>query len=194
MNDATKIKFSDFEQSLTPEMIRTIKIIQGTLGSGVILFALVIYVISQLPSFKNQTADSSILSILPILTGVHLIFGIVALIASRFVFKSIVNESKVHSFGTGLTANPSLANQSIGEKCLTVIKIGIIMRSAMFEGVAFFGLVICLLGVLGGVLKSNPIYLINTISALLYIVYTIWTFPSKEKLEEIFKLNIAFEY
>ena len=194
MNEPIRLKFSEFQQALTQSAVIALKVIQGALGAGIIFFGVVIFVLSQQTGTWSELPDPSILSLLQILTVAHIVLGLIMALAAPIIFKAIVNERKVETFGTRYTGNSIGSDLSVGEKCLAVIKTGMIVRLAMFESVAFFGLIICFLAVLWGVVGSHPVYLINAGSSLLFIIYIFQTFPTKQRIEGIFKKQFAFEY
>jgi len=61
-----------------------------------------------------------------------------------------------------------------------------IVRLAMFEGMAMYGLVICLLMVMWGALPYYPELLLNGISAVIFLGVTTATFPTTDRIGNIF--------
>ena len=57
-----------------------------------------------------------------------------------------------------------------------------ILRLAMLEGCALFGVVICLLGVVLEAATQHPWIWANAASAALFLIFAVLTFPTAERL------------
>jgi hypothetical protein len=68
-----------------------------------------------------------------------------------------------------------------------VIKAASIVRLGLMEGLAMYGLVICMVAAQLGVLKIYPIFWLNTLSSVVLVGYIVHSFPTKERLEGIFR-------
>ena len=79
------------------------------------------------------------------------------------------------------------ANLPVEHHLVGAIFTSFIISAALLEGVALFGLIICLLGVQEGIIHNAPIYWLNLFSYLFFAAMILWTFPTKERLENIFK-------
>jgi hypothetical protein len=76
-------------------------------------------------------------------------------------------------------------------RCFVLIQQATMLRLALLEGAALFGLVVCVIGVLGGVLHRYPLYWVNSVSALIMLGTVVATFPTRERLEQVFRDYIA---
>ena len=74
------------------------------------------------------------------------------------------------------------SDDSLKGEVLKRIRAIIVVRLAMYESAAMFGLVVCLLGVLTGVIYQNAIYWLNAITALVLFVFIVKTFPNRDRL------------
>jgi hypothetical protein len=65
-----------------------------------------------------------------------------------------------------------------------------IIRLAMYEALALFGLVICLLAVLEDIVQTYPVYWLNLLSSLVVVGYMIMTMPNAQCITMVFKEKI----
>jgi len=177
--------FSEFSQHLTPENLRSIKIIQLTMGLGLVFSgALVLLLYYKIPdSAKHDTSD--MLFLIRILTYTHVGLAIVMYSVSKIVFKKMVRWDRLSNLsydGVSGTGNPEMTSS---EKFLLMIRSAIIVRLAMYEGVAFFGLIICLLGTANGILQVNPGYWVNSFSTIATLWLIFKTYPSRDVIQRI---------
>lgn len=59
----------------------------------------------------------------------------------------------------------------------------LIVRLALIETPATMGLMICLLGALWGVLRSEPAYWLNLFSTAVFLLFAVRTFPTRSGIE-----------
>jgi len=62
----------------------------------------------------------------------------------------------------------------------------IILRLAMVEAPAWFGVVICLFAGIRGGLAHDPVYWLNFASTLVLVIFAVKTFPSRSRVEYLF--------
>lgn len=176
MQRESHVGMAEFREALTPEAVRSTRIIQGAIGAGVLFFALGVFLLHTLnPPASAPPTPASIL-LVRILTVAHLVMAAAIYpLAHRIFTRTVSRERLASSAGTG----PAGA--------LSLMRTGIITRLAMYEGVAFLGLIVCTVGVLQGVLGMHPVYWINAFSAVILLLFVVRTFPTKERLLAIFE-------
>ena len=163
MNDKRSISAKD----LLPAKVIAI----GLLAGATLFFAVVLLLMQIKGAQKDSAIDSEIL---PLLTVISLSMCLVLNCISPIIQKLLVKSAIARS---GENSNPIAAYQT-----------GMIVRYAMAEGPAFFGLVSLLMGVADG---NFPSYLwLNTLPlGVLYLVVFL-TFPTKNYVEE--KINMSY--
>ncbi len=177
--DTDRINLSDFQQLLTWKNLLPMQAIQLGMTAGSSAFLILVLV---LPG--NWTArepmDPSLLNILSL---IHLGLALAAYTAAHVVYRFIVSHKR-------LAGSMYLANQpdtaQIAEKCLSLIRTGTIVRFAFLEGVAFFGLIICLMAGQGGLLEQHPEYWLNIFSYIVMLFVTFAIFTTRDRVETIF--------
>ena len=124
---------------------------------------------------------------LNILTMVHFLFALIFIPLSGKVFESFFSEnwwSKIFS----RQLKPQLAKiTDTGQKLMVILRTAYILRLAMLEFVAFFGIMVCFLGVISGTLSDYPIYWINLFSAIFFLGFIWINFPRREKVLDIIR-------
>jgi hypothetical protein len=187
INMESHLTYYEFRQQLTPEKIRPIQIIQLGMGLGIVVFgALVLLLYYSIPAPRaNDITDS--LFLLQILTYTHILFAIVSYAVTQVVFKKMLSRNRLSKLSYETRNKTIQAGITPLDKCFFKIQGAIIVRLAMFEGVAFFGLVICLLGAIQGVLQLHTGYWVNAFSTVVALGLILKTYPTRERIEEICK-------
>jgi len=178
MNSYQQLSEYEFERVLTPEVVRVFQIIQSALLGGATMFALVVLLLHSQHT-ANGSGDVEVVNILSIINALFAIgvFGI-----SRMLFERMFADQQLN--------NSISSSAAPYEQSLATIRAAIIIRMALLEGAAFFGLVVCMIAVTGGITQQEPIYLFNMASYLLFMLIGINTFPTKNALQDIFRKNI----
>jgi hypothetical protein len=163
-----------FEAALTPAHVMISQIIQGAMMMGIVVFAVVVaFLYSQAPLVEPGEAD---VDTVRLMTFSHLALlainvGVSFFLAQRVFSPEAMNEA------SGLNDARAVAEKAIQQQ-----RAAMITRMALLEGSAFFGLVICLLGAMNGVIRTAPEYWINLLSPVLLVAFGVATFPTKERL------------
>lgn len=182
--DADKqLSFEAFQQALSPQRMQTFQIIYGALLLGTTLF---FGIVLKLYFGRQQTAEAGDASFLRILTVVH-----AALAAGCYVAAFAVNRFLTGPAGVKIVQRNAEAqganDMTQAGIYLQAVFAGAIIRAALMEGAAFFGLIVCLLGVTEGVIQEQPIYWLNLFSYGIFALMILWTFPTRLRLEDQFK-------
>ncbi len=175
---------AQFEAVLTGANVRQMQIVQAALGMGVFTFGIVIAVLYTTVEAVPTRED---IEWIQKLTLVHLLILSGGAAMANILFRSLFSERqlaaaaerKVRDRRGQVLTDPA-------SKALAHVRSAIILRLAVLEAPALFGLVICLLTVTSGVAAVVPIYLLNALSAAGFIVYVATTFPNKDRLSGIF--------
>lgn len=170
---------TSFEAALTPAHVTTAQVLQGAMMMGIVAFAAVVaYLYTQAPPVEPTEAE---IALVRLMTLVHLgLLGVnvgVSLFLARRVFSPEAIGEGVGAFDAQLLAARAVQQQ----------RVALIVRMALLEGSALFGLVICLLATTNGVLGSAPEFWVNLLSPFLVIGFGVATFPTKERLVSWFE-------
>ncbi len=181
MESARKPPINEFERLLTDDNVRSMQIIQAALGSGVLLF--VVIVIAMYFNYATDAATGSV-DFVWILTLIHFVLSAVMIVLSFWMYKRRLTAEAV---------SPGSGSSSISaDSCLEALRTAIIIRLGLLEGAAFYGLVVCIVAVMNGVMQENAIFWINLFSAFVMLFFVIWLFPSRERLIEFYKNDFQF--
>ncbi len=182
METLPQLQLSEFQRALTPQRLLVSKVIAFALFMGVTLFlGIVLFLYTR--NEAAETPEDSLLSLLSLAHGVS------------FVVFTFIANSMYRMFVTPKGLNkPAEPPEGIspGEftpelRCQMRIFMGFVLRSAIMEGMAMFGVIICLLGVMEGQIHLQPVYWLNLLSYIFFVMVMLWTFPTKERLERIFQ-------
>jgi hypothetical protein len=170
-----RVSRAAFESALTPAHIMTSQILQGALMMGVVLFLFaVLFVFSQGSPVPPGEAE---VETVRTLTFAHIGLLIVNVGVSLFLGQKLFSPEAMKDVLSGLD-DP----QVIALRCAMQQRTAMIVRMALLEGSAFFGLAICMIGSTSGVLANMQVYWINLLSPCLVVGFGIVTFPTKERL------------
>jgi len=162
-----------FEAALTPGLLRTMAIMQTALVFGPLLYVIPVFVLFSARSVIPPGPDEFLLAnILSTINGATLLT--VGSVGS-FLFQRIFSSEILMTLPD---ANPeTLASLAVGK-----LRSAMILRLALFEGAAFFGITVCILAMINGVLDAEPAYWLNLGSLAIFAAFGILTFPTKERL------------
>lgn len=193
MNSLSEAAPSEFQSALTPQNIRVFQIIHGAIALGVIMFMGIVFFLyssQSAPSGPRELKDAY--DLIKVLTLAHIMLAAGVYTVARVVFNLLLGPSALQG---GLIKEIKDAQGRIitnnGEKILAMIRSALIVRLAMIEAPALFGLVICMIGITNGTIYETPSIWLNGITACILIGFVILTFPNKERLEEIFNSRIT---
>lgn len=175
---------SQFEAVLTDANVRQMQIVQAALGMGVFTFGIVIAVLYTTAAAIPTRED---IEWIQMLTLVHLLILSGGAAMANILFRSLFSERQLAAASERkVRDNRGQALTDPAAKALAHVRSAIILRLAVLEAPALFGLVICLLTITSGVAAVAPIYLLNGLSAAGFIVYVATTFPNRDRLAGIF--------
>ncbi len=165
-------------QSLPPEEVRTTRLIAISLCIslciGLTLFGLMDLFLVANPGYLASNSggsvpfDPKLLILLSALTAV--------LFALAWPLSFVLS---------GVVASPAkvrLASENGVRSALGVRRSGLLVGWALREGVALMGLAVCLLGGLGGTFAEHPWVAIDAVPALVFVIHTLLTLPTKQTL------------
>ncbi|MBI2620428.1 MAG: hypothetical protein HYW57_10135 [Ignavibacteriales bacterium] len=191
MNSLSEVSIIQFQHALTSEKVRTFQVIHLGLGLGVFGFGLVVLYLWFVQGADHQPGPPDV-ELIQIMSIVHAAFAVSLIFLSSFLYEKQFRPERLRTLATQPLRTPE-GNQVEDpvEKCLSIIRTGIILRLAMLEAAAFFGLVVCTIAALNGVLVQNTEYAFNAITPLFFLMVVIMTFPTAQRLEEIFRAKIT---
>lgn len=175
-NPFASLSEHEFERRVTAEQITVMRIIQGALMSGVTLFAAVVIVLF----VQTPASSGNDMSAVYQLSLVNIVIAFSTIVLSRFMVQKL--------FAASRSGTPS-PNEDLYARALAVMRTAMILRMAILESSAFFGLVVTLIAVTEGVAHTEPLYLLNLCSSLPLIIVGMNTFPTAERLKDSFIRN-----
>lgn len=187
MHALAGISSTDFEAVLTPAELRISQAIQGAMGAGVMalfMVVVVLYMITevQIPATGEAAQFIKLMSLINVIVAIS-IYGVSTLV-ERAQFKTArLGEHLKHG---SRDAQGDMLDDT-ARQCLYIIRSATIIRLAMYDAIALFGIVVCILAVLNGVLQTYPIYWLNALSSVLMVAYVIVTFPTTDRLKTTFQ-------
>ena len=167
------VSLDDFRAALTPGEIRILQLICAALALSTVMMLFVFIIVIQVNEGPDPVAAD--LSFIQIMTLVALLLTVSLLPLSGVVANRILR-------GGG---PPATAHEAVGR-----IRTALILRAALLEGAALFGLVVFLLAGLRGVLQQEPIYWANLFPWILFVGFVALTFPTRDRLETLFRTRI----
>jgi hypothetical protein len=189
MQTLSETSLTDFRNALTPATLQTLRVISLGLAMGLLAFGAVVLVLSLQQERPGSTEDEQLMNIL---TAGVFGFAIVIVLTGRVVADRQYSEANLQYAARAINGvgTDGLRVTSAGDQCLAIIRSTVIIRLALAEAVGYSGLVVTLVGVMTGGVYSRPAYLVNLVYPLMALVYITSTFPTAERLEEIFTRRI----
>ena len=153
------------DSSFSRQFVFTLQVIHVALAVGVVLFGAVTIFMFFVNSATSGVATRGSIKLL---TQGNAIFTLSAFPTGFFLFSAVLGKGREQS------------------KFAARVKVAYIVRTAVWEGSAFFGLVVLFLAG-KSTLSSEPVYWINAIAPLLFLLFVGLTFPSQKRLARIIR-------
>lgn len=179
-----EITLEDFQRVLTPQNIKVLQIIFLALGLGVLIFAIIAFAFYFILPQNEEPAD---VSVIRVLTIIHLLLFPVVFYISKQLYDQLFQGHRFSQLPNDPAQLQQMSRLTLAENLLAIIRTTSIVRLAVWEALALFGLTICFLGSLQGVLPHYPLYWMNLISAIIFEMIIFNEFPSRPKLELLFR-------
>jgi hypothetical protein len=145
----------------------------------VVLFAgIVLYL-----DFTEESKEPVDEQLLIMLSIVHGVVAAVSWIAFRFIPNALLRP----------IARGSLDDEARWEQGLSRLRVVEFVRLIALDVPALLGLVVCLLGVLGGLMATQPLFWLNGLSALVIVLYVRLTSPTEERIESVLERALRAE-
>lgn len=181
----------EFRKALTRENVMVLQLIYLAIGGGILAFLIAISVIGAGADGSGPMVEDPV-PMLTWLTVGHVAIAIVVYGVAAWLFRSRFSASQLEALGKGelvkaggeSTAEPAL-------KALLQMRTALILRLALYEGVAMFGLVVLLLAVINRALEGTPWLWVNILSTAILAGLIAITFPTPDRLETLFRTHIA---
>ncbi len=184
MDTTPQLDFAEFQNALTPQRIRVFMIISLALLTGCTLFlGIILFLYSKTESAEMVSENS----VLPLMSLVHGCMALVGYIPAYWIGRYFASPKGLMTLAKNSAGAVTGENMTMESRCIGAMFTGFMIRAAILEGMALFGLIVCLLGVLDGQIHLQPVYWGNLFSYILFAAVTVWTFPTKSRLETIFK-------
>ena len=169
---------TDLENAFTDPVIRLLRLLHISFPMGPVVFAVVMSLID-LSSGSMRPRDQEF-EILTLMSMVHLVVALLALIISEAVYRWFVSVDRIN-------ATPEESPQILAARCVNNTRTATIVRLAILEVAAMIGLVIVLISMMRGVLQIQPLYWLNGLSTFVMVGISAWNFPSRQRLIETYQ-------
>jgi hypothetical protein len=149
------------------------RLIQASLGMGIALFFVVVLIAFIRGGAHPAEPTLGTMRLLRAMTIVNTLLLPVAWTLGRFLQGQIMKQSAYELAPGTLSPEDAQAARWL---------IGRILVLATREGSAFFGLIVCQMGVRTGVIYAYPLFWLNALSAVLLILYVMVSFPDERDM------------
>lgn len=182
-----KVSMTDLKSKLSNQAVLVFQLITGSVLFGATLFLGFITLMYQsaAPAGVPEAGAVKMMNLLSIIHGAVFVGG---LLASRFLFDMMFSASRIESAaGDWRLARYATA----AEKYLALMRSAMIIKMALLEMPAFFGLAVCFMGVTNGVLRVESLYWANLVSYAALVLLLLKDFPTRDSLLEMFKQRLG---
>lgn len=182
MQESKEFNFSDFKNSLTEKDLIPLKIIMGVLNGGVLVFFLIaLFVFSD--GHTNEIPDDMDFQMANIL-----LVALAVITMSTFFLSKIIPEKVLNP--EGLVAKNLLNSAKENKlKLIALLSNYYIVKMALMEAPALFGVVILFLTSMSGLIHHYSIVWLSILPLVMMLAYTVTNFPNKVKVIELLRLK-----
>lgn len=168
-------------QAMTPAIVKSYQVFYFGNTVGVLIFFFVVLFLF-LQSFSNPSTPTGPEPehYVMMLTVLHFLVIVVAYLGATFVYRTMLRRA----FSPGQRAVSA-------EAVLSSIRLAGIVRLAIMEWAAFFGLVVIVVATQQWVLQNAPEYWVNLVSTIIMFGFAYATFPTRARLEELSRIGMS---
>lgn len=170
------VTLEDFQKGITQEKVRTLQILCGALGMGILIFTGVVIFLHFQGMAKAPTPKPENFQFSTVLSLVHGLAGISILGMAFFLPLFLLKQ--------GLNQETS-DEADLGQQCLGRITGYYIVKMALLEGIALLGLVVCLLSSMNGVLYRESVYWANLATPFIFWAILLSEFPTEKRMIDL---------
>lgn len=180
MENSNNLDVNILEESLTEKDLLPIKIIVGALNAGVVVFLLIaLYIFSDvIPVDAPGDNDFQIANILMV---------VLALLSMTTFYISKIIPDKILDPDGLLAKNISRSAKTDKQKFIGLLTNYFIVKLALMEAPALFGLVIIILTSISGVIHHYSVLWLSIIPLIIMLAYSITNFPNMERVLELLR-------
>ena len=190
MPSLSSLPLSEFQKVLTRQNVTLLQVIHVAIGSGVLAFLVALAVIGAGAGGAGAGMENA-LQVVTWLTLINVVIALAVYGLAGWVYNSRFAQSTLDELGTKDLVTPRGGTYTEpAEKALMLIRTASILRLAMYEAVAMVGLVVLLLAVIDRVLEPNLWLWVNIIPTLILFALIALTFPTRDRIETVFRTHI----
>ncbi len=151
--------------------VRTLQVIYFAQFAGATFFAGVVGFLTRLAFVKGVTPADSQLQTVQLLCAIAALGASVAYVFADILYKKVLDGKILTAY---MIPSP-----------FARVRTAFIVRIALIEAAAFFGLVACMLAALYGVFNQHQIYFLAGLPYLILLAFISLTFPTQTKLQTV---------
>lgn len=174
-----QIDRSEIEVNLDEGDLRGIQLVQVGLVMGVVMFMGVVLVLTRTPTAVETPPDPQLFKIL---SGVNALLLLQGYPVAFFLFNALTKPKKI---------GPVEGPEDAVRKALGVFRSAMMLRAALLEGPALFGLVVIFLAHAQGALEPNAWIWANTLAPMLFLAATGVSFLTKKRLVDLIEDRLS---
>jgi hypothetical protein len=183
MDSKERVSLDDFRRVATPEAVRVLQLIHlaflGTVSMLTFGVVLVHYMYAPEAAADAEAVGLIRMLSLGVLMMATAIYGTVMHLYPRILLRARPAD-----------AAPATPASDPATWFLVRIRTAEILRLALLEAPALFGLVVCVLAAFNGVLHAHPVYWLNALPAVVLIAYATLNFPTLDRLVDRFRIHL----
>jgi len=164
--------------------LRILTILQLAMTAGVILFLLVVVVLHV--AREAGPVDSTMARTAQILSVVHVATAVGCWGMAFFLYNALLRAGNRAAVDEPRDehSDENTKTDSQARHSFLALRNATMVRLALLEAAAIFGLVVLLIAALCGVLGKQPLYWVNLVSPVFFIAFAFLTLPSEDRVIE----------
>ncbi len=182
------VSLTDIRNSLTPETMRPMQVINLAIMAGATSFLGVIIFMYYTASGEYEFSQENI-GVIDRFSVIHGIIFISCLGLSNFVKKKFFSRERAESISNTMVG---ASDSEIAGAYIGMVRMAKIVYMAILEAPAFFGLVVCFLAITNRVIYEYSFYWANLVSYFTFMFLLARDFPTREKVAELFKTDLKY--
>lgn len=175
---------SEFERAITPQRLRTMRILHLAFPLSLVAFGVILAAVSaNVPGGPAEGAAG----LARTLSVANVVVFCGAWFAGGLLFNLLLSPARV---ARAVQASPKTS----AEACLDQLQLASLLRLVCLDASACFGLAVCVVLIFNGVLPAQRTYWLNAFPAVVLAAYALYTLPSIPRLRILFLVKIARQF
>lgn len=187
MVKSVRVSVAEIEAVLITATLRQLQIIQVALTAGVLVFLAMVLGFWGLATPEQGASPDNV----PVLSIIHGVAAFCSYAISTFLYATQLAPERIRNPLVSDDSSGTASGIAAATQFIEMLRTAIIVRLALFEAPAVLGLAVCGIAAASGVIETQSEYWLNASTTLIFLLFSILTFPTRERVQWIIEEKLG---